>query len=63
MAVTAAMIRVFAENGDRTNRKKARLKYLLEKWGVEKFLEETAEEAGVSASSACRSRPANPAAR
>jgi ferredoxin-nitrite reductase len=35
------MIRVFAENGDRTNRKKARLKYLLEKWGVEKFLEET----------------------
>src|SRR6185503_10783463 len=41
VAVTAAMIRVFAEHGDRTNRKKARLKYLLEKWGVEKFLEET----------------------
>lgn len=41
VAVTAAMIRVFAENGDRTNRKKARLKYLLEKWGVEKFLAET----------------------
>ena len=41
VAVTAAMIRVFAENGDRTNRKKARLKYLLEKWGVGKFLEET----------------------
>ena len=41
VAVSAAMIRVFAENGDRTNRKKARLKYLLEKWGVEKFLEET----------------------
>ncbi|MBI2496498.1 MAG: NirA family protein, partial [Opitutae bacterium] len=41
VAVAAAMIRVFAENGDRTNRKKARLKYLLEKWGVEKFLDET----------------------
>jgi len=41
VAVSAAMIRVFAENGDRTNRKKARLKYLLEQWGVEKFLDET----------------------
>ena len=42
VAVAAAMIRVFAENGCRTDRKKARLKYLLEKWGVEKFLTETA---------------------
>jgi ferredoxin-nitrite reductase len=41
VAVAAAMIRVFAENGDRTNRKKARLKYLLDKWGFEKFVEET----------------------
>ncbi len=41
VAVSAAMLRVFTENGDRTNRKKARLKYLLEKWGVEKFLSET----------------------
>lgn len=41
VAVTAAMLRVFNEHGDRTNRKKARLKYLLEKWGVEKFIEET----------------------
>jgi ferredoxin-nitrite reductase len=40
-AVAAAMVRVFAENGDRTNRKKARLKYLLDKWGFERFLEET----------------------
>ncbi len=36
-----AMIRVYIENGDRTNRKKARLKYLLERWGFDKFLEET----------------------
>ena len=41
IAVATAMIRVFAQNGDRTDRKKARLKYLVDKWGVEKFLEET----------------------
>ncbi len=41
VAVSAAMIRVFAESGDRTNRKKARLKYVLAQWGVEKFIEET----------------------
>ena len=39
--VAAAMIRVFNEHGDRTDRKKARLKYLIDCWGVEKFLEET----------------------
>jgi ferredoxin-nitrite reductase len=41
VAVAAAMIRVFSENGDRTDRKKARLKYLIDRWGMEKFLEET----------------------
>jgi len=41
VAVAAAMIRVFAAHGDRTDRKKARLKYLVDKWGVPKFLEET----------------------
>jgi ferredoxin-nitrite reductase len=41
VAVAAAMIRVFVENGDRTDRKKARLKYLLDKWGFEKFINET----------------------
>jgi ferredoxin-nitrite reductase len=35
------MIRVFNDHGDRTDRKKARLKYLVDKWGVEKFLAET----------------------
>jgi ferredoxin-nitrite reductase len=38
VAVAAAMIRVFTQHGDRTNRKKARLKYLIDTWGVEKFL-------------------------
>lgn len=39
--LAAAMVRVFVENGDRTNRKKARLKYLIDDWGTERFLEET----------------------
>lgn len=39
--VAAALIRVFIENGDRTNRKKARLKYLVDDWGIAKTLEET----------------------
>jgi len=39
--VAAAMLRVFIEHGDRTDRKKARLKYLVDKWGVEKFLDQT----------------------
>lgn len=41
VAVAAAMIRVFSENGDRTDRKKARLKYLIDSWGVDRFLAET----------------------
>lgn len=41
VAVAAAMIRVFSEYGDRTDRKKARLKYLIDQWGISRFLEET----------------------
>ncbi|KAF0093929.1 MAG: ferredoxin-nitrite reductase [Puniceicoccaceae bacterium 5H] len=37
--VAAAMVRVFIEHGNRMNRNKARLKYLIDDWGVEKFLE------------------------
>ncbi len=40
VAVAAAVIRVFNENGDRTNRKQARLKYLLGRWGLERFVAE-----------------------
>lgn len=38
-----AIIRVFIDHGDRTNRNKARLKYLLDDWGFERFLEATQE--------------------
>lgn len=41
VAISAAMIRVFQEHGDRTNRKKARLKYLIDRWGIDRFLDET----------------------
>jgi ferredoxin-nitrite reductase len=40
-ALAAAILRVFSEHGDRTDRKKARLKYLVDRWGVPKFLQET----------------------
>jgi ferredoxin-nitrite reductase len=38
--VAAALIRVFLEHGDRTDRQKARFKYLLDGWGHEKVLGE-----------------------
>ena len=41
MPVAAAVVRVFIEHGDRTDRKKARLKYVLDRFGLEKYLEET----------------------
>jgi ferredoxin-nitrite reductase len=41
VALAAAMLRVFAEHGDRTDRKKARLCYLLDRLGVARFLELT----------------------
>ncbi|HUA93147.1 MAG TPA: NirA family protein [Terracidiphilus sp.] len=41
VGVAAAMIRVFSDHGDRTDRKRARLKYLVDQWGMEKFVAET----------------------
>jgi len=39
-----AMLRVFVEHGNRTNRNRARLKYLLDDWGVEKFCAKVQEK-------------------
>ncbi len=39
-AVCDAILRVFIAHGDRTDRKKARLKYLLDRWGLPRFLDE-----------------------
>lgn len=39
-AVADAIVRVFIANGNRTDRTKARLKYVLDDWGFDKFLGE-----------------------
>ena len=44
--VADAIVRVFIDNGDRTNRAKARLKYVLDAWGFEKFLAATEDKLG-----------------
>ncbi|QCK87403.1 NirA family protein [Phreatobacter aquaticus] len=44
--VADAIIRVFIDHGDRTNRNKSRLKYVLDAWGFEKFLEAVEEKLG-----------------
>jgi ferredoxin-nitrite reductase len=41
LKVTPAIVRVYIANGNRADRKKARLKHLLETWTLEKYLEET----------------------
>lgn len=46
--VITAILKVFVENGNRGNRNKARLKYLLEGWGFEKFREECEKVLGYS---------------
>jgi ferredoxin-nitrite reductase len=60
--VAAAVVRVFIDHGDRTDRKKARLKYLLDQWGHPKFLDETEKVLGRKLRrlpiDACEVRPA-----
>ena len=46
VAVADAIVRVFIAHGDRTNRNKARLKYLLDAWGFERFLVAVEETLG-----------------
>ncbi len=45
-AIADAVVRVFIDNGDRTNRAKARLKYVLDAWGFEKFIAAMEEKLG-----------------
>lgn len=44
--VADAIVRVFIAHGDRTNRNKARLKYVLDAWGFEKYLAAVEEKLG-----------------
>ncbi|MBM3901013.1 MAG: NirA family protein [Verrucomicrobia bacterium] len=41
LKVTAALLRVYIANGNRGDRKKARLKHLLEAWTIDQYLAET----------------------
>jgi ferredoxin-nitrite reductase len=45
-AVADTVVRLFIDHGDRTNRGKARLKYVLEAWGFEKFVAALEERLG-----------------
>jgi ferredoxin-nitrite reductase len=44
--VADAIVRVYIEHGDRTDRTKARLKYLLDAWGLERFIAHVEEKLG-----------------
>lgn len=44
LVITEAILRVQHRSGERKNRKKARMKYLVKKIGIEKFLAEVADE-------------------
>lgn len=45
-SIADAIVRVYIEHGDRTDRNKARLKYVLDAWGFEKFLAHVEERLG-----------------
>ncbi len=46
--VVAAMVRIYIANGNRGDRKKARLKHLLETWTLEQYIDETEKLLGYS---------------
>ena len=58
--VADAIVRVFIDHGDRTNRTKARLKYVLDAMGFEKFLALVEEKLGAQARRACRPKRVAP---
>src|SRR5579885_160509 len=44
--IADAVVRVYIEHGDRTDRAKARLKYVLDAWGMEKFIAHVEDKLG-----------------
>jgi len=44
VAVAHAVLKVFLANGDRTDRDRARLKYVLDRWGFDKFMRAVQKE-------------------
>jgi ferredoxin-nitrite reductase len=47
LGAAVAVVRVFIAAGDRTDRKRARLKYVLDAWGIEKFMSAVEKERGM----------------
>lgn len=45
-AVADAIVRVFIDHGDRSNRNRARLKYVLDAWGFDRFMAAVEEKLG-----------------
>jgi ferredoxin-nitrite reductase len=43
VAAAAAVVRVFIDHGDRTDRKRARLHYLIGRWGIDRLMAEAAQ--------------------
>ncbi|HEV8679515.1 MAG TPA: NirA family protein, partial [Stellaceae bacterium] len=43
VAAAAAILRVFIDHGDRTDRNRARLTYLIERWGLDRVMAEAAQ--------------------
>ncbi|WP_241666985.1 NirA family protein [Muricoccus nepalensis] len=58
--VADAVMRVFLAHGDRTDRRKARLKYLLDRWGLPRFVEAVEAELGAPLREAGAVEPAPP---
>ena len=54
--VADAVVRVFVDHGDRTDRTKARLKYVLDAMGVEKFWLWSRRNSAASSTAPCRAR-------
>jgi ferredoxin-nitrite reductase len=46
LGAAVAVVRVFIAEGDRTDRKRARMKYVLDAWGLEKFMAAVEKERG-----------------
>ncbi|TWT55646.1 NirA family protein [Allorhodopirellula solitaria] len=46
VAVAGSIVRVFVKHGDRTDRKTARLKYVLDDWGFDKFIDTVEKDYG-----------------
>lgn len=58
--VCDAILRVFLAHGDRTDRRKARLKYLLDSWGLPRFIEAVEAQLGSSLREVDGAEPARP---